>query len=133
MQEAEELGDLKMREPAVIANQDVYKDLISEVMEIGFLYYGRAFVAKISSTGIISTSPVGEIISINGDPALALKAILKAFKDISGWAVTGRALDVVSAFAHDHLELKDEIEAVLMDISPYLKDKFGVIEPGGIC
>lgn len=116
-----------------MANQDVHKDLISEVMEIGFLYYGRVFVARVSSTGLISTSPVGEIISINGDPALALKAILKAFKDISGRAVTGRALDVVNAFANGHLELKDEIEEVLADISPYLKDKFGATKPGGIC
>jgi len=122
-----------MREPEAVANQDLYKDLISKVIEVGFLYYGRAFVARISSTGLISTSPVGEVISINGGPMLALKAILKAFKDISGRAVTRRALDIVSAFAHDRPELKYEIEAVLADISPYFKDEFGATKPGGIC
>jgi len=113
MQEAKGLGVLKVQVPVVMDHRNAYKDVISEVIETGFLYYGRAFIAKVSSTGLISISPVGEIVSINGDPVLALKATLNVFEDISGRAVTGRALDIVKAFIVDHPELKSDIDPVI--------------------
>ncbi|MDI6715777.1 MAG: hypothetical protein QME63_02385 [Actinomycetota bacterium] len=93
--------------------QQIFKEMISEIIKKKFSLYGQVLITKISSTGTINISPSGEVIAINTDPKRALESILNVFKEISGNVGVTSAITALKVYSLKNAEVKADIDEVV--------------------
>ncbi|MCL6472278.1 MAG: hypothetical protein K6T91_05635 [Firmicutes bacterium] len=90
--------------------QQIYKEMITDIVKKKFSLYGQALVSKISATGLVNLSPDGEVIAISGDPKKALEGVLGVFKEIAGNVGVTSAVTALKVFSMKYAEVKPEID-----------------------
>ncbi len=93
--------------------QQIYKEIIGDIIKKKFSLYGQALVAKISATGSVNLSPNGEVIAIQGDPKCALENVLNVFKEISGNVGVISAVTALKVFAMKYADVRPEVDEVI--------------------
>ncbi|HZD59827.1 MAG TPA: hypothetical protein VE439_05180 [Anaerolineae bacterium] len=96
-----------------MSKRKIFKKIIGAIIEKKYSIYGQLLVAKISATDLVSLSPTGEVIAINGDPKHALEAILNIFKEISGNVGIASAVTDLEVFSTRYVEVKADIDEVI--------------------
>jgi len=98
--------------------QEIFKEIIGDIINRKISFYGQILVPKICATGLVELSPRGEVVSINGDPKSVLEGLLSVCKNFSGSSGVESTISILKEYSVKYPDIKDEIDEIINKFQP---------------